>query len=132
MSRFHVVDPYCGVAGGEDFGAVDTHEEAERIIAARVATGDEGGCRCHRGYLIQTCEERVRVDLGWTERQAADIRLFSTGLMNLRSYGPKSGVTRTLTPEEIASHKCYNYQPKRFHDILDDFYEKQYNPLDKT
>ncbi len=127
--RYHIVDPHCSVAGGEDFGAVDTREEAEKIVVDRIASGDGGGCRCQRGYLIQTCEDRVRVDVGWTERQEQDLRSYAMGWMNLRSYRPQDGVTRELTPEELASHKCYNYQPRRFSEMLDDVYEKEYTQV---
>jgi hypothetical protein len=118
------------VAGGEDFGAVDTLEQAEKIVAERVAKGDEGGCRCHRGYLIQTCEERTRVGLGWQERQASDTAMMAAGYMNMRSFGPKDGLRRDLTPEESASHKCYDYRPQRFSDILHGVYEKLYEKGD--
>jgi hypothetical protein len=124
--RYHIVDPHCSVAGGEDFGAVDTREEAEKIVADRIASGDEGGCRCQRGYLIQTCEERLRNNLGWTERQEQDMRMYVTGFLNLNPYRPRDGVTRELTPEESASHKCYNYQPRRFSEILHGAYRKMY------
>lgn len=130
MSRFHIVDPHCSVAGGEDFGAVGTREEAEKIVADRIASGDEGGCRCGRGYLIQTCEERTKNNLGWADRQEQDMAMYSTGFLNLNPYRPRDGVKRELTSEEIASHKCYDYQPQRFSDMLHDPYEKSYKPLD--
>jgi hypothetical protein len=130
--RFHIIDPHCSVAGGEDFGAVDTREEADKIVAERIANGDEGGCRCGRGYLIQTCEERTKVNIGWTERQERDVAMFATGFLNLNGYRPRDGVKRELTPEEVASHKCYNYQPRRFQEILNDFYDTQYTPLEFT
>lgn len=117
-NRFHVIDPHCSVAGGEDFGAVETREEAEKIVADRIAAGDEGGCRCGRGYVIQSCEDRIKVDLGWRERQADDMRLMEAGLLNLHAYRAKDGLKRELTPDEIATHKCYNYQPKRFHEMM--------------
>ena len=128
--RFHIIDPHCSVAGGEDFGAVDTREEAKKIVADRIASGDEGGCRCQRGYLIQTCEERLRNNLGWTERQEQDMRSYAMGWMNLRSYRPQDGVTRELTPEELASHKCHNYQPMRFSEAMHGFYKKTYKKFE--
>jgi len=127
--RYHIVDPHCSVAGGEDFGAVDTREDAEKIIADRIAGGDEGGCRCQRGYLIQTCEERIKNNLGWRERQERDMELYSTGYLNLNPYRPRDGVKRELTPEELAAHKCYDYQPKRFHELMEETREKMFSQV---
>lgn len=116
--RFHVVDDHCSIAGGEDFGAAPSREEAERIIAERIANGDKGGCRCGGGYLVQTCEERIRVQVGWDERRSKDLQMMRGGLMNLMHYRAKHGVRRDLTDEEKASHKCYDYEPKRFYERL--------------
>lgn len=129
--RFHIVDDHCSVAGGEDMGAVASREEAEAIIAERVAAGDIGGCRCTRrlehGYSIQTCEERLRVSLGWQERQAEDFENYALrGAMNLLSYKSSEGIKRELTAEELASHTCHNYSPRRFSDIMNDVYDKMY------
>jgi hypothetical protein len=116
--KFHIVDPHCSVAGGEDLGAVDSRQQAEEIIAARILGGDPGGCLCGRGYMIQTCEERQRVNIGWTERQVRDMAMMSSGLLNLRGHTTRDGIKRDLTAEEMAAHKCYAYDPKRFSEAM--------------
>jgi hypothetical protein len=116
--RFHIVDPHCSVAGGEDLGAVGSRVEAEEIVAARILGGDPGGCRCGRGYVIQTCEERQRVGIGWMERQARDMSMMASGLLNLRGHTARDGIKRDLTAEETAAHKCHDYDPRRFSEAM--------------
>lgn len=115
MGRFHVVDDHCGIAGGEDFGAFDTREQAEQAIADRRAMGDKGGCRCGGlGYLIQTCEERVSNHLAWDKHRESEAYRFSY----FRDFDSESRIDREPTPEEMAEHKCYDYDPERFEEKM--------------
>lgn len=120
--KFHVVDDHCGMAGGEDFGAVESREAAQAIIDARIASGDKGGCRCGGGYLIQTCEEREKVHVGWDERRESISGLARAGFFDVRHYRAKDGVERELTEAESAQHstRCYPYDPKRFGEVMEE------------
>jgi hypothetical protein len=32
-------------------------------------------------------------------------------------------------PEELAAHKCYDYQPKRFHELMDETREETFSQV---
>jgi hypothetical protein len=135
VGRFHVVDDHCNIAGGEDYGAFDTLVQAEAAIAEKRNIGIKGGCRCCRGWMIQTCEDRIRVHLGWTERQESRFAQFKENpntpltYADLMHYGPQDGIERVLTAEELASHKCHEYDPvsfmERMHEARDRMWKKE-------
>lgn len=56
--KYHIVDDHCGIIGGEDYGYVESYEEAEAAIVKRKEQGYRGGCRCNgSGWKIMTCNE---------------------------------------------------------------------------
>jgi hypothetical protein len=54
--HYHVVNMWCGVIGGDDYGYLRTRGLAERAILAQQRAGYKGGCRhSGSGWAIQAC-----------------------------------------------------------------------------